>query len=165
MFCFVQTYAYDCNMNKLSSKLQDNITSLPPKLAVFDCSNIKAPVTRKSNIFSISACISQSLRVIQCSSRLEGHSLLDACSLFGKGTADTDGGLTTERIPTQTLANTFSTLIVVKRTAEKEKNSLHVFTRACQCISVLFFLTLLKLSELLVVSECSAPLNSEQVCI
>lgn len=74
----------------------------------------------------------------QCISRLEGHSLLDARSLFGKGTTDTDGGLTTERIPTQTLANTFSTLMVVKKTTEK-KGRLYAFTRACQCISVVLF--------------------------
>lgn len=59
----------------------------------------------------------------QYSSRLEGHSLLDACSLFGKGTTDTDGGLTTERIPTQTLANTFFTGMVVKEPAGKSQNA------------------------------------------
>lgn len=56
----------------------------------------------------------------QCISRLEGHSLLDPRSLFGKATTDTDGGLTTERIPTQTLANTFSTVMVVKKATEEK---------------------------------------------
>lgn len=58
----------------------------------------------------------------QCSSRLEGHSLLDTLSLFGKGIADTDGGLTTERIPTQTLVNTFFTVMVVKQTGGEKGN-------------------------------------------
>lgn len=94
----------------------------------------------------------------QCSSRLEGHLLLDARSLFGKGTTDTDGGLTTERIPTQTLANTFSTLMVVKQTAEKNADCIPLpeLVSIFEC----FFLTLLKLSQLLLVSECSAASDS-----
>lgn len=84
------------------------------------------------------ACISQSLRVRQCSSRLEGHSLLDTRSLFGKGIADTDGGLTTERIPTQTLLYSNGG----EANCKKKKAA---FTRACQCISVLFFFTIAKI--------------------